>query len=148
MATEDSEYWKSLADRLTSQLDSWKQSLTLEQAKSASYASDLVEANRRLQKAQTNHKKDIALISVRAAKTALENDWCEVYEELVEDLNKELVVPLMPPERDWEVIIVVTSHARAVTQDDAARTILSMVSNALAGHRDLPVDTTVEIDHD
>lgn len=94
---------------------------------------DLREANRALSDAREAHKKDIELIGTACIEAAEENDFCQVYDNCVSDLNDEISfpLPLRPMEYDvtfyFRQTVTVTMPVGS-DDDDVAREARQMDS--------------------
>lgn len=73
-------------------------------------------------KGYDSHESDIALISDALIKESDDRDWCNMYDEFIEELNKSLNVELKVREKEYEVDIEVTeTRTQVVTVSIKAR---------------------------
>lgn len=85
------------------------------------YQESLASAERRATTAKQQHERDIALIGEKLLEEADERGWCEQFDDVVEELNRKLIVELPTRERDYNVQVTITVAAR---NEDAAEDLV------------------------
>jgi len=75
--------------------------------------------------AQENHREDIERISDRLIEEANDRGWCDTYDQIINQINRNLHVPLRRRERSYCVTqtieLTVTKYLTAVDEDQAER---------------------------
>lgn len=85
------------------------------------YESDTRSLTERLAEARRRHESDIRTIGERLIEEAEERGWCSEYDEIIEDVNRSLVVELPHREREYVVQVATTVYATvAVTARNEA----------------------------
>lgn len=92
-----------------------------------------------VERAQEQHREDIATIGHELLVEASNRSWCGEYDEVVERVNRDLFVELPTRERDYDVTVIarVTIRVQA-TDEDSAR----IMAREIAGNAESRVDNT------
>ncbi len=110
-----------------------------------------------LDAARRAHHDDIATIGSALLREAEDRDWCQDYDQVIDELNQRLTVPLPERERAWDVSfdVRVTVHLSHARNADAARdlaadlasdieTALQRLPHVTAGDAENADDFTVD----
>jgi hypothetical protein len=94
-----------------------------ERATSADLTRLLEQAKADLEQAKALHAKDMATVSERLNKEAVDRGWCEEYDEITSDLNTDLHIPLSKRYQqfniDLTVLVPISWRGRATSEEDA-----------------------------
>lgn len=149
--TEDQRlpYWKTLAEDLSGKLSSTNEMLNAARQQIVTLGNELVTTRSALARSQQKHRLDIELIGCRALKEANDNEWCELFDEVVADLNKKLTVQLPTRDVEWQVDVMVRMTISTRERDDAGNSVMEDVKQAIAAaglEADIVLDDINEAD--
>ena len=94
--------------------------------------SQVISLRDQLATAHRNHEEDMQRVGSRLIQEANDRDWCEVYDGIVDEINRYLHVPLETRTRDWRVTgtwTITVPFSRTVTarsEDDATSIVEDM----------------------
>jgi hypothetical protein len=103
-----------------------------------------------LDAARRAHHDDIAAIGRALLREAEDRDWCQDYDQVIDELNQQLTVPLPERERAWDVSfdVRVTVHLSHARNADAARDLAAdLASDIETALQRLPHVTAGDADH-
>lgn len=113
-------------------LESAARQLALFEAGHAELLSKIDDLETRLRQAHANHELDIERIGERLMEEAENREWCSVYDEVINDLNRRLNVELPTREREFTVEVDVSGTVRVTvttsTENDAIELAREMIN--------------------